>query len=286
VELFENFAQAAQRILAGGVTAKVTPDATSRWFETTADKILAQVHAAEAAIGEKRGKEFDSMMTDLRILAQLARFHARRSLAAIHYNLYLQGHHRAELLAATHGEKEAVAAWRELVAAAGDHYAFDLAMGARGYHLSGHWRDELPVLETNLKKLEEQSRSLEDDEISETAWSPADGGDRTPPMVEASRITTAPVGAAIRVVVRATDPSGVRSLRLRYRHVTQYEDYIALDLQPTGRPDEFAATIPGEFVVAKWDVMYFVEAIDGAGNGTMWPDFRREAPYVFVHLQR
>jgi len=26
--------------------------------------------------------------------------------------------------------------------------------------------------------------------------------------------------------------------------------------------------------------------VDGAGNGTMWPDFRHEAPYVFVHLQR
>jgi hypothetical protein len=142
------------------------------------------------------------------------------------------------------------------------------------------------VLEANLKKLEEQGRSLKDDNAGGTAWSPAVSEDRMPPVLDASRVTTAPVGGAIRVVVRATDPSGLRSLRLRYRHVTQYEDYAALDLQPTGRPDEFAATIPGEFVIAKWDVMYFVEAIDRAGNGTMWPDFRREPPYVFVHLQR
>ena len=57
-------------------------------------------------------------------------------------------------------------------------------------------------------------------------------------------------------------------------------------MQPTGRPDEFAATIPGEFLVPEWDAMYFIEAIDGAGHGTMWPDFRHEPPYVFVRLLR
>jgi hypothetical protein len=286
VGLFENFAHAAKRILAGGATPKVTPDATSRWLDATADAVLADVRAAEAAIGDKRGNEFDSTITDLKILAQLARFHARRSLAAVHYNLFRLGHRKAELLAAAAGEKEAVAAWRQLVADAGDRYTFDLAMGARGYHLCGHWRDEVPVLEANLQKLEEQGRALKDDATGEAAWTPRTDGDLTPPAVECERIATAPVGRPIRIVVRATDPAGVRSLRLRYRHVTQYEDYATIDLQPTGRQDEYAATIPGAFVGPTWDVMYFIEAIDGAGNGTMWPDFRQEEPYVFVHLQR
>jgi len=286
VELFENFAHAAQRILANGATAKVTPDATSRWFDTTADAVLANVRSAEAAIGEKRGNEFDSTITDFKILAQLARFHARRSLAAVHYNLFLLGHKKNELLAATAGEQAAVAAWRELVDAVGDRYAFDLAMGARGHHLCGHWRDELPVLEANLYKLEEQCRSMKDDSTRDAAWTPATDGDRTPPVVESTPVTTAPVGSPIRIVAHATDPSGIRSLQLRYRHTTQYEDYKTVAMQPTGKPDEFAATIPGEFVGPTWDVMYFLEAIDDVGNGTMWPDFRREAPYTFVHLQR
>ncbi len=286
VELFENFASAAKRILASGATAKVTPDATSRWFAATANAVLASVRSAEAAIGDKRGNEFDSTITDLKILAQLARFHARRSLAAVHYNLFLLVHKKAELLAATQGETEAIAAWRELIAAAGDRYAFDLAMGARGHHLCGHWRDELPVLEENLHKLEEQCHSTTDDATDQPVWTPATTGDLTPPKVEHQRITTAPIGRPIRIVVRATDPSAVRSLRLRYRHVTQYEDYATVEMQPTGNPDEFAATIPGDFVGPTWDVMYFIEAVDGAGNGTMWPDFRHEAPYVFVHLQR
>ena len=53
-----------------------------------------------------------------------------------------------------------------------------------------------------------------------------------------------------------------------------------------GRPDEYAATIPLEFIDPQWDVMYFIEAVDRAGNGTHWPDFEREAPYVMVHLRR
>jgi hypothetical protein len=68
--------------------------------------------------------------------------------------------------------------------------------------------------------------------------------------------------------------------------VTQYEDYATLEMQPTGQPDEYAATIPGEFIGANWDLMYFIEAINRVGSGTRWPDFTREAPYVFVRVQR
>ncbi|MEO8018365.1 MAG: hypothetical protein ABI769_11155 [Pseudomonadota bacterium] len=284
VELFENFSEAADRILSDGVTAKVTPEATSRWFDETADAVLKSVHDA-LANGDRRGKEFDSTITDLNILAQLARFHARRSTAAVHYNLFLRGHRKAELQAAFDGEKAAVTAWRELVAVAGDRYAFDLAMGACAKNLCGHWRDELATLEANLARLDAQCRSTPDD-ASASAWTPRTTGDRAPPAVLQQRIVEAPTGKPLRIVARVTDSSGIRSLRLRYRHVTQYEDYVTLDLQPTGQADEYAATIPGEFIVPEWDVMYFIEAVDREGNGTHWPDFQRDAPYVFVHLRR
>jgi hypothetical protein len=286
VELFESFAHAADRILTGGATAKVTPDATSRWFDATADAILAHVHAAETGIGTARRNEFDSTITDLKILAQLARFHARRSRAAVHYNLFLRSHRPAELHAATKAEQAAVAEWRTLVDDAGDHYAFDLAMGARNYALCGHWRDELVLLENDLKSLEAQCDATPRLPAQEQVWTPPTEGDREAPIVEHLRILTAPVGQPLRIVARATDPAGVQALRLRYRHVTQFEDYATLEMEPTGRPDEYAATIPGEFIEAKWDLMYFLEAIDRAGNGTMWPDFNREPPSIFVKLAR
>jgi hypothetical protein len=286
VEQFESFAAAARRILAGGTTTKRTPDATSRWFDATAGAILASVAQAEAAAGDRRSLEFDATVTDLRILAQLARFHARRAVAAVHYNLFKRGLRLGELLAATLQEREAVAAWRGLVAAAGDRYAFDLAMGARNHSLCGHWRDELVRLEANLKDLEEQCCPPDEAVLKEKVWQPATTGDREPPRVGHERIRTARPGEPLRMVVRATDASGVKSVRVRYRGTTQFEDYETLELQPTGEPGEYAATIPAAAVSPRWDFMYFIEALDNIGNGTNWPDLAREMPYVIVTLQR
>src|SRR5438093_4536949 len=101
------------------------------WFDGTADAIQLEIDRAERAFGENRRKEFDSTMTDLRILAGLARFHARRSLAALHYNLYKSAGDVKELDDAMAGEQAAIGVWRGIVDAAGDRYTLDLAMGAR-----------------------------------------------------------------------------------------------------------------------------------------------------------
>ena len=283
---FESFDDAAKRILAGGTTPKRTPDQTSRWFDDTADAILAEVHAAEAGIGQKRGNEFDSTITDLKILAQLARFHARRSIAAVHYNLFKRGQKLAELLAATLTEKEAVAAWRELVAVAGDRYNFDLAMGARNYNLCGHWRDELVKLEADQKELEAQCCPPEESVAKEKVWQPAALSAPESPRIEGARIASAKPGQPLRITAKVLSRDVVSSVKLRYRHVTQYEDYASLDMTPTDSPGEFAATVPGDFLVSQWDFMYLIEATDRAGHGAMWPDLLKEQPYVFVKLDR
>src|SRR5206468_6499089 len=90
----------------------------------------------------------------------------------------------------------------------------------------------------------------------------------------------------LRIVARITAPSGVASVRLRYRHVTQFEDYQTLEMRPMDEPGRYVATVPGDFLVPQWDFMYFIEAIDKAGNGVMWPDMAKEMPYVIVKLDR
>src|SRR6059036_1087266 len=131
------------------------------WFDGTADAIQLEIDRAERAIGENRGKEFDSTMTDLRILAGLARFHARRAIAALHYNIYKSSRDVNELNGAISGERTAIDAWRGIVDAAGDRYSFDLAMGARRFDLSGHWRDELAKLEQGFAELAQERRDLD-----------------------------------------------------------------------------------------------------------------------------
>ena len=282
IEQFENFQDAAKRIVAGGTTAKRTPSETSRWFDETADGILNAVAKAESSIGDNRNQESVSTITDLRILAQLARFHARRATAAVQYNIFKLTQRPEELIAATKGEKLAVAAWRDLVAVAGDHYAFDLMMGARVNNLCGHWRDELPPMEKDLQELESQCAAF--GKISgEVAELQRKGeGDRTPPTIEHERIASAKLGQPLVIRAKVTDASSVQSVTLRYRHVTQFENYETAEMKPTGERDIYSATILGSALSAGWDFMYFIEAIDSAGNGIKWPDLAKEQPYVIV----
>ena len=77
----------------------------------------------------------------------------------------------------------------------------------------------------------------------------------------------------------------IRSVRLRYRHLTQYEDYQSAAMT-AGRDGTFTARIPGAFVTRDWDVMYFVEVISRDGAGRNYPDLDKETPYVIVPVRR
>ncbi len=109
--------------------------------------------------------------------------------------------------------------------------------------------------------------------------------DSKPPAVVHEPIAVAPVGRPLKISATVRDASGVRWVRLRYRNVTQFEDYKTLDMQPVG-DGRYEVTVRGEELTAQWDFMYLIEAMDNAGNGRIWPDIETETPYVIVHLKR
>jgi hypothetical protein len=78
----------------------------------------------------------------------------------------------------------------------------------------------------------------------------------------------------------------VKQVRLRYRSVNQHQDYRTLPMVRTGEGNRYKAVIPVEDVVPKWDLMYFIEAFDQAGNGGIYPDLETETPYIIVRLER
>ena len=75
-------------------------------------------------------------------------------------------------------------------------------------------------------------------------------------------------------------------MRLRYRHVTQFEDYQTVAMEYDDATSLYSAVIPGEFIDPKWDLMYFIETLDRHGNGRMYPDLDVETPYVIVPVER
>ncbi len=110
--------------------------------------------------------------------------------------------------------------------------------------------------------------------------------DSAPPRLTHQPITSARAQRPLTVTAEVRDPSGVNWVRLRYRNVTQFQDYQTLPMLPTGKKDEYQAVVPGEHIVSEWDFMYFIEVMDNAGNGRIYPDLERETPYVVVRLQR
>lgn len=108
--------------------------------------------------------------------------------------------------------------------------------------------------------------------------------DEQPPEVVHQAITQGLPGQPLRITARVQDPSGVRWVRLRYRNVSQFEDYQTLSMEPTGEGDLYAGTLPGEALSPKWDLMYFFEVMDECGNGQICPDLDKETPYIIVRL--
>lgn len=151
---FEGFAAAARRILAGGPAAGQAPDITALHLRQAADALLAALPASPRS---------DPAALDARLTAQLARVHAHRMIAAVHYCLFLRGQRLAELVAATYREKDGVAAYRELVAMA----------AATRHPATEALRAELKQYELNFKDLEDQCCPPSEATLKEKVWQPA-----------------------------------------------------------------------------------------------------------------
>ena len=138
------------------------PQETSRWFAQTSAEILAHVERAQAAAGRSGGNEFLSTVTDLRILAGLARYYSSRLLGAVAYNLYKSTGALRPFDEAIEHEKRAVQAWSEIVTAAGDVYSTELAFGAHSVGFRRHWKEEYGLVQADLEKLLQERRSAKE----------------------------------------------------------------------------------------------------------------------------
>lgn len=278
---FVSFAEEARLRVEGGEDARRRPGETSRWFRETSAAILREVEAAERHAGKEPGREFLSTIADLKILAHLAGYYAHRIPAAVEYNIHLQGGDPAALGAAIRHEEAAVDAWRGIVRAAGDVYCSNLAFGVERVGFPRHWRDELAKLEAGLAELRRKSAIVTAPRAGTRDWSKS-----TSLTALVERVRSAVPGKPLRVTAKVDGPVGVKWVRLRYRHLTQFEDYETAEMTSDAIPGRRVAVIPGDFITSDWDLMYFVEVMDENGRGRIFPDMAHGAPYVVVEVGR
>jgi len=202
--------QEARSIVEGTDTAMRRPEETSRWFARTADGILAQVALAEKANGgHGDGKEFRTTITDLKILAGLARYHARRLLAGSattstrrpRPGVFRRSHRyekrRARCLGTDGGGRR-----RRLQREPG------LRRARRRF--SRHWKEERQKLARDFEQLQAERRKAVAKAGATHFALHADSGAPPPPACCD--------GSRLEVAARVTAPAGVKWVRLRYRH--------------------------------------------------------------------
>lgn len=285
---FAGFDEEAGLLLEGGETAKIRPSVSSRWFGQTAGAVLELVQQI-AQQGDAANKELQSTLTDLKILAGLAAYHACRIPAAVNYCLFQRTKDPAMLDSAIVHERKAVEAWRSIVQAAGDFYASDLMMGLPQAELSGHWKDELLKLEQGLQELEQARKGLGPGQMIRRSpvylLAPAPDFDQLF-SVRSLSPDSAAAGRPYTIRLQVNAPAGIKWIRLCYRAVNQQLAYQTLPMSANGNSREYTATIPADRIDPQWDLMYYVEIMDRNGNGRIYPDVNKETPYRIVKLIR
>ena len=109
--------------------------------------------------------------------------------------------------------------------------------------------------------------------------------DRSPPRLRVERPKKTSPGRDLTIRAAADDASGIEWLRLRYRHLTQFEDYLTAPMRLNTENGLYEGVIPGEFIDPEWNLIFYVEALDARGNGRIYPDLDSEAPYVTVDVR-
>lgn len=147
-----SFEENVRNRLEGHGSAKQTAAQTAEHFESFAKATEQAIERAQTALGEKN-QEWNGTRPDLDVLTLLARFHARRQLAADHLVWFEHTSDEAALYAAQREVSSALLAWLQLVKLTDGLYPDNMAFGPEDV---GHWKDKLPYLQHDVESLQER----------------------------------------------------------------------------------------------------------------------------------
>jgi hypothetical protein len=162
-------------------------------------------------------------------------------------------------------------------------YNDHLPFGARAVGFRQHWKEELALLEQDFAALQAERAKAPDKPGPIPA--PGDRGLK-PPSVSLPTPPPAEHGKDLRITAKVASAGDVQWMKLRYRHLSQYEDYQTAEMTLDAKTGLYSGAIPAAYIDQKWDVMYFVEVVGRNGAGRMYPDLEREMPYVIVPVKR
>jgi len=260
--------------LAGDIAGKYTPPQVARWLDHLAEETVAAVAEAEArATDAPDTGEYLATLLDLRMLADLAAFHAHKTHAALGLSRYREADDVDALADALASMRAAREAWAALAERGQDTYHDDLRFGTGPpAGDEGQWIDRLEEVDADVDELERLADIEGVDTGGTTDASIPDAG--FGPFPAASFDLDLPgrwsAGEDLPVAVAAGELNGADAVRLHYRHTNQLEGaFESVEMEPVD--GGYRATVPGEYLTPEWDLLAYVSAVDAAGDVTVVP---------------
>ncbi|MBO7743530.1 hypothetical protein I8J29_04945 [Paenibacillus sp. MWE-103] len=301
--LFASVNEYADDAVSGRRSRKVTPAETAARLDEWADEAERELRAAEEAADDPGEASFRRLSADVRIMAGLGRFFARKFRAGIAYALFERAGDPDWLTQSLEQYRSAREAWTGLSAAADGIYKRDLAFGHRPY-MRGSWADRIEGIDADIAELERLRGSLPDKAAtaaeSNTAAEYAitaepatavESGEAGELAGALTRVRSAmprwthdvpgPYRRGTPVTVGLTVPdfgdSPEAEVRLHYRRVNQAERYAVAEFKREGAA--FTAAIPDSYTDSPYPLLYFFELRLG-DEVWMVPGFDRDMSAV------
>jgi len=247
---------------AGDHAGKYTPEQVAAWLAHLAAETRTAVDAADDDAPDTG--EYRATALDLRMLADLAEYHARKVHAALALERYRTSGDPAHLPDAHAAAVAAREAWAALAERGRDSYHDDLVFG-RGPPAgdAGDWTDRLDELDADVDRL---AGLLDEEGIAPAPGSvdadAAGGFGPFPlPTYGVDLPERHPAGEPLEVRVDAGTLDAAGTVRLHYRRANQLEGSfrsVAMERVDGG----YRGSIPGEYLTPGFDLLVYVTAVE------------------------
>lgn len=271
----------------GMFSGKYSPLQYAKWLGDLADNVEEGIASVEKIGGNRNNAEYLAMLTDLKMLKEFARYHAKKIKSALALAYWRSLGEAKYLSDSSLFLNEAVGHWESLAKVGLKAYYEDLNFGSAGSKTRrGTWNDltcELEADRNALEKLLTKSRIEKKDALMHT-YLPAEELKITAAFPD--KVTP---GQSLKIKVRSAGMIGLQTLPvLHYRHVDQTEGlFHTLKMYPG--EEEYQAVIPGDYITAQWDLMVYITVQGGSGSCTVFPGIYHPDypfPYHVIKVER
>jgi hypothetical protein len=277
-QLFSRMTDFAGELLKGECGGKYSPIEVAQWLEDLAA-------AATKARVEARTPEMKRIAIDIELEAGLGRFFGAKFRAGVLYAIHEQTDDRAALDEALQQYRKAREIWAGIAERAKGVYVTDITVGEHPW-LRGNWEDRLPAIDEDIADMAKRVDSAKDSghprmraAIAQVTGRPSRG---------AVAIRHAPPAAFTPGQALPLEFSSDQgdSGRLYYRHVTQAERWLSMEMEHTGQ--RYRAAIPAGYTASPYPLQYYFECKNGPEKAWLHPGFAADLsnqPYFVVRAK-